>query len=336
MYKIRLFLVSLFSLTLFGSIYAQNTQGKSQDFGRIVLSAVLPEDLNLTSGSKRLLLNKLYQICSRNGLGGGVSRHLLTCNVNEISKEFTATAPPMIVYDLELTFYIGDAVDKVLYTSEVLTLKGVGTNETKAYNSAFKRINSSSTALKELIDRGKSKILDYYNFKCEFIIQEAETLAQKKDFEQAIFKLLSVPKISKACYSLCMKKLIKIYQMKIDYECALLLGKAHAAWAAHNIDEASKWLAEINIDSKCYKDATTLINEIKASIKEQEDREWNLKIKEAERQHELKKQKAELRNKETEREHELNKQTLEAVHQVALQYTKSHPRQTYTLEELGW
>ena len=318
MYKIRLFLVSLFSLTLLGSIYAQSTPGKSQDFGRIILSTTIPNDLNLTSGAKRLLLNKLYQICSRNGVGGGVSRHLLTCNVNEISKEFTATAPPMIVYDLELTFYIGDAVDKVLFASEILTLKGVGTNETKAYNSALKRINSSSTALKNLIDRGKSKILDYYNSKCEFIIQEAEALAQKKDFEQAIFKLLSVPKVSKACYSLCMEKLVKIYQMKIDYECTLPLGKAQATWAAHNIDEASKWLAEINIDSKCYKEATILINEIKASIKEKEDREWNLKIKEAERQHEL------------------NKQSLEAAHQVALQYIKGQPRQAYTLGGLGW
>ena len=136
-----------------------------------MLSAVLPEDLTLPGGgASRILLNKLKQIVSKHGMGGGGSRHILTCDVNEISKDITPTAPPMIAYNLGITFYIGDGQDGTLFTSDHMTLKGVGVTETKAYISALKRISTSNAAIKSFVEEGKRKILEYYERKCEYTV----------------------------------------------------------------------------------------------------------------------------------------------------------------------
>ena len=43
-----------------------------------------------------------------------------------------------------------------------------------------------------MIEEGKNKIINYFNNQCDFIIKEAQGLADQNRYEEALFKLFSV------------------------------------------------------------------------------------------------------------------------------------------------
>ena len=54
-----------------------NAQIKLDDFGRIVLNTFLPDDITIPTEAKGLLITKLNQITSNNGMGGSESNPCL-------------------------------------------------------------------------------------------------------------------------------------------------------------------------------------------------------------------------------------------------------------------
>ena len=269
-------------------------------------------------------------------MGGGGSRHIPTGDVNEVSKDITPTAPPMIAYNLGITFYIGDGQDGTQFTSDHMTLKGVGVTETKAYISALKRISTSNAAIKSFVEEGKRRILEYYERKCEYTLREAETYVQQNDFSSAIAALMNVPKESKTYYESCMARVGEVYQKKIDYECQPFLRKAQTAWAVGKAKEASSYLSEIDVNSECYQGVLNLEKEIKETLEKKEKQKLALEVKERERKHELEKARLAMEPEARERRHELQKQTIEAARQVALKHIENQPKRSYTLAGLGW
>ncbi len=65
------FFTLLLSITLIGSgiSFAQNNQGKADDGARISITPQV-SDQEIPQGAKKLLLNKMKQICAKNGLAG--------------------------------------------------------------------------------------------------------------------------------------------------------------------------------------------------------------------------------------------------------------------------
>ena len=281
MKKIILFLC--FSLSL-GSL-AQNNLGKSDDSGRILLSAYIPDQIDgLTPAAKASLANKLSQIASANGMGGSAnSRFIITTNVSVLTKDITPTAPPMHAYTLEVTLYIGDGVDGTLFSSQSLTLKGVGTNETKAYIAALNGLKTKDPVYQTFIEKGKNKIVEYYNSKCDFILKEAEMLTNKNDFDGAIASLTSIPEVCKDCYDKAMDAVAPIYQKQIDRECKQRLMEATTAWNASqdllNAENAGGILSQIEPGASCYKEALVLSSKIAQRVKELDQREWKFQMK---------------------------------------------------------
>ena len=180
------------------TVNAQNKKGKSDDFGRIILNSyVAPQAEGIPPSAKRMLTNKLSQIASKNGMGGSDlnPRFIITPNITILTKDLTSTAPPMTALTMEITFYIGDGIEGTLFANTSIEVKGVGTNETKAYISGLKRINPSNPTIKNLVEEGKTKIIEYYNSKCDFIIKEASAKSNRKNFDEAIASLLAVPEV---------------------------------------------------------------------------------------------------------------------------------------------
>ena len=60
---------------------------------------------------------------------------------------------------------------------------------------------------------------------------------------------------------------------------SLLIVIANGAWSSGNANSAGRWLGEVAADSKCYKEAMALGNQIRAKLKADEDREWNFILK---------------------------------------------------------
>jgi hypothetical protein len=267
--------------------YAQNSVGKSDDAARITLATFVPQQIDqMPEAARSSLANKLSQIVTQNGLGGKASneRFIITANINVISKDFTATAPPMQAYVLDITLYIGDGIDGTKFSSVSTQVKGIGESETKAYISALKSLKTTDSKYQSFIETGKIKILEFYNSRCDFIIKESKALANQNRFEEAIFNLTSVPEVCKECFDKCMDAIAPIYKQQIDRDCKLKLAEATNLWSANQTVEAGNQAGEIlsTIEplASCFVEVKTLSNKIATRIKELDAREWNYKLKE--------------------------------------------------------
>ena len=139
-----------------------NAQVKLDDFGRIVLNTYLPDSIALPAEAKNLLITKLNQITSNNGMGGSQAnpRFIITANVNVGTKDIIAGPPQMIAQNLDVTLFIGDAVTNTIFSNTTLSLKGVGTNENKAFIDALKTINPKNKEVLAFIEEGNTKIIN--------------------------------------------------------------------------------------------------------------------------------------------------------------------------------
>ena len=93
-----------------------------------------------------------------------------------------------------------------------------------------KTLDKANASIQDFVENGKSKIIEYYNSKCDFIIKEAQMLVSQDQYDEAIFKLTSVPEVCKDCYDKCMDAVGPIYQKQIDKECKSKLMEATTAW----------------------------------------------------------------------------------------------------------
>lgn len=268
------------------SVCAQNTVGKSDDLARITLAAFVPMQMeNMPEIVHSNLTNKLNQIVTQNGLGGNISnaRFILTANVNLLSKEITPTAPPLQALILEITLFIGDGIEGTKFSSVSTQVKGIGESEGKAYISALKNLKPTDPKYQLFLETGKIKIIEYYNSKCDFLIKEAQSLANQNKFEEGIYKLVSVPSVCKDCYVKCLDEINIIYKAKIDRDALQIMIEANALWSAgQDVQTAQKvvaLLAKIEPNSSSIEFAEKLSQKVAQRVKEIDNREWKFELK---------------------------------------------------------
>ncbi|MEI6488950.1 MAG: hypothetical protein WCP52_08305 [Bacteroidota bacterium] len=273
---------------------AQNSAGKSEDMGRITLAAYVPQQTDkMSDAARNMLTNKLSQIVSQNGLGGSAltERFIITANIVTVSKDIVAGAPPMTALNLDITLYIGDGVEGTKFASKTISVKGVGNNETKAFIEGIKMIKTNDPAYATFLDEGKSKIMKYYNTKCDFIIKEAQSLATQNQQDEAIYRLTTIPDVCKECFDKCIAAVAPIYKQKIDRDCKLKLAEATNLWNANQdvnaANSCGELLSSVEPSSSCFKEVQALSSKIANRVKEIDNREWNYKLKEQQQTSEM-------------------------------------------------
>ncbi len=304
-------------------VSSAQSQPKLDDFGRIILNTYLSDKINLPTESKALLETKLNQITSNNGIGGSSTnpRFIITASVNIGTKDIVAGSPQMIALNIDLTLFIGDAIENKVFSNTTLSLKGVGTNENKAFIDALKTINPQNKQVASLIEEAKSKIVTYYNTQCDFIIKDAETLVAQQKFDEAIYKLSLVPEVCQTCYFKCKDMLASTYQQKINADCKVKLNNAKTIWAtdktASGAQKAGVILTEINPSASCYTEAVLFVKDIDEILKAAE------------------KDRQELKLKKYNDEMAMRKDELKAYRDIAIQYAQRQPR-TITYNNIYW
>lgn len=251
----------------------------SQNSCEIPLSVLIADDANIPTASSNYLYNKLHKMIVDNGISEeNGCRFVVSSNFTVLDKQILAGPPKSFVYAFEVNLFIGDYMTRKIYSYTTVSVKGVGQNETKAFNDAIKKINLNSPELKNFVENGKNKILDYYNSNYNTIIKEAQSMAQLKNYEEALYTLTSVPSCSTG-YQQVTKATAQIYQQYIDQLCIENLSKAKTAWAtqqdSYGAQEAGEYLAYIYPDASCYKEAQTLYKEIHAKVKD----DWKFVMK---------------------------------------------------------
>jgi len=288
------FLLLLAAAALNITAVAQNTEKKLEDMGRLTLAAFVPQQIDkMPEAARSMLSNKLAQVVTQNGMGGAAKneRFIITCNITVLTKDILPGPPPMTALTLDITLYIGDGIAGTKFASKSVQVKGVGTNETKAYIEGIKMIKPSDPSIQAFIEEGKKKIIAYYNTKCDFIIKDAQTLASQDKYEEAIYNLTSVPDVCKDCYDKCMAAVAPMYKKKIDRDCKMKLAEATNLWNANqDIDAANSagaLLATIEPAAACYGEAKALSARISKKVTEIDKREWAYIMKEQQQTSEL-------------------------------------------------
>jgi hypothetical protein len=272
--------IIVFFFSSFIGIFAQQN-----DADRIVLGTYVPYSNDLPTSVQNYLENKLVSLASTNGLGGNSqnSQFIITGGIDILSNDITPTAPPLHAYSIDVTLAIGDGLNGIKYSSQTISLKGVGTNETKALIAALKNLNPKDSRFEEFLRQGKNSIVENYNTNCDLLIKKAQTLAGLKKFDSAIHSLSSVPEVSQECYNNAMDALIPIYQQKIDQECLIKFNEANQIWSSSQdlmaANKAGRILAKIDPQAECYTNAQRLSNMIGKKVKELNDRDWEFMLK---------------------------------------------------------
>lgn len=302
-------------------IISINAQQNLDDFGKIILKPFVSNDLN--NEAKNILENKLKQITLKAGIVSTNynSQFIITGSVNVVSKDIISGPPQMIANNLNLVLYIGDAINKNQYSTISISLKGVGTNETKAMIDALNNINTNNQEIKNFIDNGKNKILTYYSTQCNNIINEANTLAKIQKFDEALYKLSLIPNLNDDCFNNTLKAKEIIFQQLIDYKGKTLLNDAKLKWNStqnlNGANEVSLILGSINPLSSSYKESTLLIEIISKKVNEIEKKEWDFKLKQYTDNVEIEKMK------------------IKSYKEISLEYIKNQP-QTIIYSDLNW
>ena len=329
-----------------------NAQVKLDDFGRIVLNTYLPDNIAIPTEAKNLLLTKLNQITSNNGMGGSQAnpRFIITANVNVGTKDIIAGPPQMIAQNLDVTLFIGDAVTNTIFSNTTLNLKGVGTNENKAFIDALKTINPKNKEVLAFLEEGKAKIINYYSTNCDFIIKDAQTLVKQEKYDEAIYQLSLVPDVCKDCYFKCLDTLTQIYQQKIDADCKVKFNEAKVTWTAaqtpNGAEKAGDILSTINPMANCQTDVTAFIKTIDAKLKADEKARWQFKMKQYADKIAMQKEQVRIaeekgkrddtyRENQSVRNLELDKIRINTNREISIEYAKNQPK-TINYNNINW
>lgn len=259
---------------------------------RIAINVYIPESTFLSKESRDYLSDKVSRILSDNEiLGKNYSdRFYLTAKVHVENKHIISGMPQRISQKLEITYKIGDAVDNIVYSTYAETYTGIGTNETKSQINAFSQIKSND-AYSKFIQEAKDRIVQFYSERCGSIIQEAEINAQNKEYDKAIYQLSLVP-YGVDCYNDVLAQLKRIYFEKMEYENLSLLSQAQQAWNSNPTKNGAKkavgYLSEIKPSPSTQKQMQELLDSMNRKLQTDEEREWELMLKQYEHEQELK------------------------------------------------
>ncbi len=266
--------------------WSQNDLGKADDYARLNLDVYIPDQVqDIPDHAKSLMVNKLTQAITEKGMGGaGVSpRFLVTAKMEQLTKDVSPTVPPIETYTFEIYLYIVDFVDKNIVSSTSFTSKGAGSNSNKAYTNALRTVNLKNSKVDKFLDDGKTKIIQYYNSRCDFVIARAKSLATQNQFAAALGTLSSIPEVCKDCYMQALDEIGPIYQDYIDHDCQVMVNVASAVWASQpnstGAIQAGAVLSSIDPDSKCYGESRQLISKMEKKVLQDENRDWNFIMK---------------------------------------------------------
>ncbi|MCF8234230.1 MAG: hypothetical protein K9G67_09435 [Bacteroidales bacterium] len=206
-------LVYLFVLMLLlGSLasQAQNTAGKADDEERISIGVTDPDNVaDFSFNALNILKSRISKAVSLNGLSAANESAVINIKpiISILSKEITATAPPMVTAEVEVAMLLTDKYKGNSYGEVIYQFRGVGQTEEAAFTEAFKRLNPRDPKMRAFIQKGKEETIRYYNSHCDIVLSKANGYISAKQYRKAYELLMNVPPVSRECYDKAMLKI---------------------------------------------------------------------------------------------------------------------------------
>lgn len=239
----------------------------------VPMSVYIPEDSpSIPYESTEMLTTRMKSAVVKSGFGSteDVTQFYLTCKSDLLDKHIIPGAPTKYSQSIEMTFFVVDALAQRVFSTTTIEAKGVGNSERQAYTSSFKTFSPSNASVQKFLKEANGKILQYYDSQYRNIISAANALAGIYKYEEALFRLSTIPE---ACvgYQEAVDAGLRIYKKYIDDRSRKALMKARTIWNAgqdaYAAAEAGQYIAEVDPDSDCYPEALALNQEIKERVK---------------------------------------------------------------------
>lgn len=252
-------------LALASSMIAQTkTTAVKEDAARIAITPYVDPELGFNKEVTKQLNSKMTTMLAKAGMAGGPNqRFILAANVSVLTEDIIVTTKEMFQYELEVHLVLGDGIEGTKYATNSFTVKGIGDTKAGAYIAAIKKISPTHSSLKSFFEKGKQEIVNHFATKCDFMLKEAQAMADRKEYEQAISSLTSVPDACEECYNKAMDASVVIYQRMVENDCQKNINSAKMEIANNNWDDAVIYLYGYTPDMECYPEVEKLLVEIK-------------------------------------------------------------------------
>lgn len=259
----------------------------AKDVGAICLNPYIPESEGLGPQTTRMMKNKLVQAATANGMSGSGfdDRFVITAHVQILDISETQTYPQKTVLKANISIYVGDGLDGTLFSNYVMEAKGLGDDKDQAIASAVRKINPNAPELQAAIQKGKEKIMAYYDRMAPQIVSKAEATAAAGNYDDAITMLLAIP-VSNKNYAAAQRLVGQYSSTALDSKNLAVVARARSAWSANPTEEgaaeAQAILDGVDLPSpKVLAAVQKLSNEMAARLKAVSDREYRLEVKKA-------------------------------------------------------
>jgi hypothetical protein len=257
-------IIQLIVLFFVLNTYCQN----SNDVGKISLSIVMPENLEgLDDSNLSNLETKILDIVNQTGLSGtGYNNNFVIYPKFTILNSKVSKGMQNIYFiDCQLSLFIKQVDNNMVFSTISKKLEGNGLDNQEAILNAIDNINTSDEDFSKFIEKGKSRIIQYYESKCNDLIVQADGLAKRQSYEEAITLLLSIPS-EVSCFSKVQSKTIEIYKNYQSFRCGSLLQQAQSDAAQNDFSSSLNSLSQIDPSSKCGPEAKALMAKIEGKI----------------------------------------------------------------------
>lgn len=268
-------------LVIFGFISSINAQSTS-DVGKIVLSVIMPDNVEGMNDSQLSKLEtEITKIVTSTGLAAsGYNNSFVIYPKFTINETFVVESglQDITIINCDLTLFIKQVDNNVIFSTISRSLKGNGKSKLLALSNALTKINVNDKDFQQFIDKGKVKILHYYESKCQDIIMKSENLVKTQNYEQALGLLMTVPE-EVSCYNKVQEKSIEAYKAYQKQKCITQIQEAKAQLAMNNYSSALNILSQIDPSTPCFKESQALVNNAGDNVDKEDKKLWDFKMK---------------------------------------------------------
>lgn len=231
----------------------------------IGVTPYLGSDSGAPKGTEKTLEHKLTQLVTQSGFGSVSGEFFLTCNVLVVNKEAVPTIPVQYSVELEVSFYLVNALEQVIIGEYPVTVKGLESNETKAYIQALNLVNPRNPKLRKFMTDCRDKIVAYYAARTPVLIAKAQSLADRQQYNAAMAVLGTIPECVEE-YPAVAELSTKVYVKMLDRDATAAINRAKSALAEKKYGEALGFINSVNPASTYANRAYAMIDDVKSGI----------------------------------------------------------------------
>lgn len=240
-----------------------------------------PQTENIPSNVINLLGNRLSAAVAEQGViaNQDFTSFFISAKLNTLYKETVPGPPIMTALTAQITLYIGDVIGEKVFSTLTLDVKGAGNNLTRAYMNALRTVNANNPKVQDFVEKGKAKIISYFEQNYKSILAKARQRAGAKDYEAALYYATSIPSCCSG-FEQASQMVEDYYNKYVNYNSAKAMQYAQAEWAqspdAAGAARAMAWLIHLEPGSNSESEAKALTEEISTKMK----RDWDFENRE--------------------------------------------------------